>query len=78
MTHAANTVFNHALKLSSLERADIAERLLISLDTPDSSIDAIWAKEADAFTSLLATQISVWRHIPIQGKSARNPGGGYR
>ncbi len=48
MTHAANTVFNHALKLSSLERADIAERLLISLNTPDSSIDAIWAKEADA------------------------------
>ena len=48
MSQAANNVFNQAIELSSLERAEIAERLLISLDTPDTSIDAIWAKESNA------------------------------
>lgn len=48
MTHAANTILNQALELSAPERADVAERLLFSLDCPDSKIDAIWAKEADA------------------------------
>lgn len=48
MTHAANTILNQALELSAPERADVAERLLFSLDFPDSKIDAIWAKEADA------------------------------
>jgi putative addiction module component (TIGR02574 family) len=48
MTHAANTILNRALELSASERADVAERLLFSLDSPDSNIDAIWAKEADA------------------------------
>ena len=48
MTHAANTILNHALELTAAERADVVEQLLFSLDRPDSKMDAIWAKEADA------------------------------
>lgn len=48
MTYAANSILNQALELSASERADVAERLLSSLDNPDANIDAVWAKEADA------------------------------
>ena len=48
MSQSANTVLNHALELTASERADVVEKLLSSLDTPDSTIDSIWAKEADA------------------------------
>lgn len=43
-----NSVLDQALELSSTERADVAEKLLYSLDMPDPKMDAIWAKEADA------------------------------
>ena len=48
MTHAANSILNQALELTALERVDVAERLLSSLNHPDTIIDAVWAKEADA------------------------------
>ncbi len=48
MTQAVNTILNHALELTAAERADVVEQLLFSLDRPDSKMDAIWAKEADA------------------------------
>lgn len=48
MTHTANTILNQALELSPLERADVVEKLLFSLDSPDSNIDTIWAKEANS------------------------------
>ena len=48
MTELANTILNQALELTASERSDVAEKLLSSLDTPDSRIDSIWAKEADA------------------------------
>jgi putative addiction module component (TIGR02574 family) len=47
MAASANTILNQALKLSSSERAKVVEILISSLDTPDSTIDSIWAKEAD-------------------------------
>ncbi len=47
MAASANTILNQALKLSSSERAKVVEKLISSLDTPDSTIDSIWAKEAD-------------------------------
>jgi putative addiction module component (TIGR02574 family) len=47
MAASANTILNQALKLSSSERAKVVEELISSLDTPDSTIDSIWAKEAD-------------------------------
>lgn len=48
MTGPASSVIDQALKLKASERAAIAERLLLSLDTPDPVIDAAWAHEADA------------------------------
>ena len=48
MTESANTILNQALELTASERSDVAEKLLSSLVTPDSRIDSVWAKEADA------------------------------
>ncbi|MCK4842619.1 MAG: addiction module protein [Methylococcales bacterium] len=48
MINTANTILDQALELSSTERAVVAEKLLFSLDSPDSKIDAIWANEADS------------------------------
>ena len=48
MTNSENMVLDQALGLSATERANVAEKLLFSLDAPDSKIDAVWAKEADS------------------------------
>ena len=48
MSNSANTILDQALELSAIERANVAEKLLSSLDSPDSKIDALWAKEADS------------------------------
>ena len=48
MANAATSILNQALKLSASERVDVVEKLLSSLDIPDTNIDTIWAKEADA------------------------------
>jgi len=47
MSNSVNMIINQALELNPIERADVAERLLFSLDKPDSAIDALWAEEAD-------------------------------
>jgi len=47
MSNAANIILDQALELSPSERADVAEKLLFSLDSPDSEMDKLWAKEAD-------------------------------
>lgn len=47
MSNTANTILDQALGLSPVERADVAEKLLFSLDSPDSEMDRLWAKEAD-------------------------------
>jgi len=48
MTNSASMILDQALELSASERASVAEKLLFSLDRPDSKIDALWAKEADS------------------------------
>ena len=48
MGDLVKAVINQALDLSSLERALVAEQLLLSLDQPDTEIDGLWAKEAEA------------------------------
>ena len=48
MTNSENMILDQALGLSATERANVAEKLLFSLDTADSKIDAVWAKEADS------------------------------
>ena len=48
MANSANMILDQALELRAAERAIVAEKLLFSLNNPDSKIDAIWAKEADS------------------------------
>ncbi|KAF3978162.1 MAG: addiction module protein [Methylococcales symbiont of Iophon sp. n. MRB-2018] len=48
MANSANMILDQALELSATERAIVAEKLLFSLDSPDSKIDDIWAKEANS------------------------------
>ena len=48
MTKSANAILIQALELTASERAEVVEKLLSSLDAPDSFIDSIWANEADA------------------------------
>ena len=47
MSDAAKSIINQALELSAVERAIVAEQLLLSLDRPDPKIDAIWVSETE-------------------------------
>lgn len=47
MKNSADTILDQALDLNVFERANIAEKLLFSIDMADSKIDTLWAKEAD-------------------------------
>ena len=42
-----NQVFNEALTLMPSERAELIDKLLVSLDKPDHEIEKQWAKEAE-------------------------------
>jgi hypothetical protein len=47
LSDAAKILIEQALELPALERAVMAEQLLLSLNQPDPEIDAIWAAEAE-------------------------------
>lgn len=47
MTLAAETLCAQIVQLPPEERMQVVERILDSLDEPDASLDALWAKEAD-------------------------------
>ena len=47
MTITAKALSAQAAQLPPAERVDLVERILDSLDEPDASLDALWAKEAD-------------------------------
>jgi len=40
-------ILKDALSLKPAQRAQLIDRLLFSLDRPDSTIDRLWAKEAE-------------------------------
>lgn len=40
-------ILKEALELPAIERANIADHLLSSLDQPDEHIDALWRKEVE-------------------------------
>ena len=40
------TLFENAIKLKPVEKANLIEGLMASLENPDSSIDSIWEEEA--------------------------------
>jgi len=47
MSQAAETLSAQAAKLPPEERVEVVERILDSLDQPNVTLDALWAKEAD-------------------------------
>lgn len=47
MSELAEKLIQQALGLPADERAEVAERLLSSLEPPLSSIDQLWAQEAE-------------------------------
>lgn len=47
MNTTAETLSAQAVQLPPEERMVVVERILDSLDEPDPSLDALWAKEAD-------------------------------
>lgn len=71
MGKSANLILNKALELSAIERANVAEKLLLSLDSPDSKIDALWAKEADA-------RVEAYKNGELETVSAEDVFGKYR
>lgn len=48
MNNSAKQIIAQALELPAADRAEIADHLLSSLDQPDPTIDALWAKEVEA------------------------------
>ena len=47
MNPTAETLSAQAVQLPPEERMALVQRILDSLDEPDASLDALWAKEAD-------------------------------
>ena len=47
MSELAEKLIEQALSLPAEERAEVAERLLSSLEPPLSAIDQLWAQEAE-------------------------------
>jgi putative addiction module component (TIGR02574 family) len=45
---APKDIIEKALSLKPLEKADLVDRLLSSLDQPDQAITELWAKEAES------------------------------
>jgi len=48
MKNSLKSIVNQLLGLSAQERATVAEQLLLSLQSPDEGMDALWAEEAEA------------------------------
>ena len=45
---ASKEIFEKALSLKPLEKAELADKLLSSLDQPDPVLNELWAKEAES------------------------------
>ncbi|MGO9567087.1 MAG: addiction module protein [Desulfomonilaceae bacterium] len=43
-----NKILKEALTLKPEQKAELVDKLLSSLDQPDSEIDELWAKEAES------------------------------
>lgn len=41
-------ILNKALALSPAEKAELVDKLILSLDKPDSELDKLWAEEAES------------------------------
>lgn len=47
MAASAKSILRQALELPSNDRAALVEGLILSLDKPDPTLDALWLKEAE-------------------------------
>jgi len=47
MPQTAEALSEQAAQLPPVERMELVERILDSLDVPDPTLDALWAREAD-------------------------------
>ncbi|MDO9198174.1 addiction module protein [Rhodoferax sp.] len=47
MSQSAKALSEQAMQLPPVERMTLVEQILDSLDEPDPSMDALWAREAD-------------------------------
>ncbi len=47
MARTAEALSAQAVQLTPAERMEVVERILDSLDQPDTTLDSLWAKEAD-------------------------------
>ena len=45
---APSEILKEALNLKAAEKAELIDKLLSSLDSPDKGIDKLWAKEAES------------------------------
>ncbi len=63
MSAAINSVVDQALASTAPERSDIIEKLLASLDKPDTDIDAVWGRETDA--RIKAYEDGTMQAIPV-------------
>ena len=48
MSYSTETILSQALQLSATDRAVLVESLIVSLDKPDPSLDALWLQEAES------------------------------
>lgn len=48
MTISPATVLREAMQLRANDRAALVDELILSLDQPDSALDALWLKEAES------------------------------
>lgn len=47
MTTSTDLLLRQAMQLSSNERAALIDGLIVSIDKPDPSLDAVWLTEAE-------------------------------
>jgi putative addiction module component (TIGR02574 family) len=59
MSLTAEALTAQAVQLPPEERMAVVERILDSLDVPDASLDALWAKEAD-------DRLAAWRRGEVR------------
>ena len=59
MTQTAEALIAQAAQLPPEERMAVVERILDSLDEPDASMDALWAREAE-------DRLAAWRRGEVR------------
>ena len=62
VTSAVESLSAQALHLPPAERLEVVDRILDSLDAPDSSVDALWADEA-------VDRLAAYRRGEVRAKS---------